>query len=132
MIIPITTPGGPPGGSLSRNTNITSPIPATAPSAIPPRRTPIRMQPSRINSSIQSIVSLPYRWRRRSVVVKELLDLLRWPLFQKGERQQDPCFLRVQFVRRDEAQLVVVHLDVSPDRARRYAGASNDDDAFLR
>src|SRR5512133_1445491 len=55
MIMPSTTVGAPPGGIRKAKTKTTSPMPATAPSAIPPRRAPTTMHAIRMASSIQSI-----------------------------------------------------------------------------
>src|SRR5512137_1165852 len=55
MIIPSTTVGGVPGGIRNAKTKTTSPIPATAPSAIPPSRAPTTMHAIRMPRSTQSM-----------------------------------------------------------------------------
>src|SRR5580704_9278964 len=85
MIMPITVPGGPPGGIAKPKTKMARPIPAIVPRAIPPRRAPIRMQASRMQNSIQIMdfrlrsvdrdgQHRPSRRGRNLVGLKELLQ----------------------------------------------------------
>src|SRR5688572_11071117 len=66
-----------------------------------------------------------------SVIVVELLQLIRRALLQQRKHQQDPRLLRIQLVGGDEAELVVVELDVAADRARCHPRAAHDRDAAL-
>jgi len=65
--------------------------------------------------------------------VRELDDLQTTrAAHQQRQREQDPRLLRIQLVRRHEAELVVVELDVAPDRSGGHAAAPHHHDALLR
>src|SRR6185436_18798875 len=61
--------------------------------------------------------------RSRSVGSEHRLQILCCRRLQERQRQENPRFLRVQLVGCDEAQLVVVELDVPSDKTGRHARA---------
>ena len=61
------------------------------------------------------------RFMRSLVRVEECLNLLRSTFSQQGEREKNPGFLRIEFVRRDEAKFVFVDFDFADDRSRRHS-----------
>src|SRR6185436_19031376 len=75
---------------------------------------------------------LPVRTRSALIRAEQSLQILRAPLrIQQGQRQEYPRLLRVQFVRCDEAELVIVELDVAADHSRGHARAPHDHHALL-
>src|SRR6185437_16444353 len=77
--------------------------------------------------------SLLYRAIRFSQLVRSehLLNLLWRVWLQKSQRKQDSRLLRIQFIGRDEPELVVFHLDVTADCSGWDATAAYHDNAFL-
>src|SRR5215471_12298520 len=68
--------------------------------------------PRRLRSSFQT---------RDSIRVIEFLDIRRSSLLQQRECQEDAGLLRVELIRCDEAELVVIELHVTADQTGRNA-----------
>ena len=66
-----------------------------------------------------------------SVIPKRLLHIRRGARLQQRKAEQHPRLLRVLVERGDEAQLVVVELDVALDAPDRDPRGADADDAFL-
>ena len=52
--------------------------------------------------------------------MEQFLNLIRSPLAEQCQRKKNSSFLRVQFVRGDEAEFVVIHFDI-PEAAAGWA-----------
>src|SRR5262244_4087942 len=62
--------------------------------------------PRRLRSSFQT---------RDSIRVIELLNIRGSSLLEQRQRQENACLLRVQLIRCDEPELVVIELDIAAD-----------------